>query len=443
MAIRHATTVATPDDGSEVGSNAWNANHVMTDTVAVSSLNMVSATTDVKIDFGSAENCQLQLLNTNSTGGCPDVRFITRSTTPAASDRVGGLLFCGQNSNGDFVNYNAFSNFIVDPTAGAEYSRMSLGTFVNGVNDYGLHIQNQGISLGDTLPAAFAQGSITIRSSRGIYDANGNETLIVQQASSAANHIEVVSANANGDPAIQAAGSDTNVSLQLRAKAAGEVAFYTNSSQRVIIDSSGCVSVNTPTTGTVFAGFGVQFEVNATNNTVIALNRFADSANGATISVNKSRGSSVGVLAIVQSNDVIGQFVCNGVDGETIRTATVIRGVVDVGTPSTTSMPGRIEFLTTPDGTVTAVHRMAVKAAGGVIVGSSSVTASTAGTLVVENYIRNVPVTAGSLPAAAAGNAGARHFVTDATTNVFATTVVGGSTYGVPVYSDGTAWKIG
>jgi hypothetical protein len=49
--------------------------------------------------------------------------------------------------------------------------------------------------------------------------------------------------------------------------------------------------------------------------------------------------------------------------------------------------------------------------------------------------------TVGSLPAA--GNAGRRFFVTDATVTTFASVVAGGGANGVPVYDDGTNWRIG
>lgn len=45
------------------------------------------------------------------------------------------------------------------------------------------------------------------------------------------------------------------------------------------------------------------------------------------------------------------------------------------------------------------------------------------------------------LPAGAV--AGVRGFVTDATATTFASSVVGGGTNKVPVYSDGTTWRIG
>lgn len=51
--------------------------------------------------------------------------------------------------------------------------------------------------------------------------------------------------------------------------------------------------------------------------------------------------------------------------------------------------------------------------------------------------------TVSTLPGAVALGLGARAFVTDANSTTFAATVVGGGSNIVPVYSDGTNWKIG
>ena len=52
-------------------------------------------------------------------------------------------------------------------------------------------------------------------------------------------------------------------------------------------------------------------------------------------------------------------------------------------------------------------------------------------------------VTVATLPAAAAGLTGYRAFVTDANATTFASIVAGGGSNGVPVYCDGTNWRIG
>ena len=62
------------------------------------------------------------------------------------------------------------------------------------------------------------------------------------------------------------------------------------------------------------------------------------------------------------------------------------------------------------------------------------------------NDILNVSTdssTVASLGSASAAGAGARRYVTDATVTTFATSVVGGGSNKVPVYSNGTSWLIG
>lgn len=51
--------------------------------------------------------------------------------------------------------------------------------------------------------------------------------------------------------------------------------------------------------------------------------------------------------------------------------------------------------------------------------------------------------TVATLPDAASLGAGARAFVIDSSVTTFGTTVAGGGATGVPVYSDGTDWKVG
>lgn len=48
-----------------------------------------------------------------------------------------------------------------------------------------------------------------------------------------------------------------------------------------------------------------------------------------------------------------------------------------------------------------------------------------------------------TLTAAATAGAGARAFVSDSNATTFAAVVAGGGANGVPVYSDGTDWRIG
>ena len=59
------------------------------------------------------------------------------------------------------------------------------------------------------------------------------------------------------------------------------------------------------------------------------------------------------------------------------------------------------------------------------------------------NYLKTQATTVAGLVSAVTAGAGARAFVTDANATTFANIVVGGGSNAVPVYSDGTNWKIG
>lgn len=67
-----------------------------------------------------------------------------------------------------------------------------------------------------------------------------------------------------------------------------------------------------------------------------------------------------------------------------------------------------------------------------------------AGTGTLRQYIPVTnPVVVASLPSAATAGSGARSMVTDANATTFASIVAGGGANTVPVYSDGTNWRIG
>jgi hypothetical protein len=55
----------------------------------------------------------------------------------------------------------------------------------------------------------------------------------------------------------------------------------------------------------------------------------------------------------------------------------------------------------------------------------------------------STPVTVAQLLSAAVSGVGARGFVIDASVSTFGSTVTGGGSTKVPVYSDGTNWKVG
>lgn len=67
----------------------------------------------------------------------------------------------------------------------------------------------------------------------------------------------------------------------------------------------------------------------------------------------------------------------------------------------------------------------------------------TTGLTITYGTAKMASYTVSALPAAASAGAGARAFVTDASTPTFGSTVTGGGSTVAPVYSDGTNWKVG
>jgi hypothetical protein len=55
----------------------------------------------------------------------------------------------------------------------------------------------------------------------------------------------------------------------------------------------------------------------------------------------------------------------------------------------------------------------------------------------------NAPIAVADLPSAVTSGIGSRAFVTDSSVSTFGSTVAGGGATKVPVYSDGTNWKVG
>ncbi len=64
-------------------------------------------------------------------------------------------------------------------------------------------------------------------------------------------------------------------------------------------------------------------------------------------------------------------------------------------------------------------------------------------TVAAGRVLKTTPVTVTTLPAAATAGSGSRAFVSDATVTTFASIVAGSGANPVPVYSDGTNWRIG
>ena len=143
------------------------------------------------------------------------------------------------------------------------------------------------------------------------------------------------------------------------------LAMTLDSSERVLIGHTSSIPGITD----------MKLQVNATDSTgSIQLTRWTDNAIGSYLSFCKSRNGTIGSNTVVQDGDGLGQITWNGDDGTDLNMrSSAIYGRVD-GTPGSNDMPGRLEFITTPDGQAFDVNniRMVIKSDGKVGVGTTS-----------------------------------------------------------------------
>ena len=128
------------------------------------------------------------------------------------------------------------------------------------------------------------------------------------------------------------------------------------------IDSSGRLLVGTSIT--LPNSNNELFQVAGGSGTGIGLSRFTADANGANYSFYKSRNATTGSHTVVQTDDVVGAFYYYGSSGSNYQETARISAVIEAGTKSTTSMPGRLVFSTTADGASSPTERMRIDNAG-------------------------------------------------------------------------------
>ena len=157
---------------------------------------------------------------------------------------------------------------------------------------------------------------------------------------------------------------DTNT--KIRFPAADTVSLETGGSERVRVDSNGKILQGSSTgrnTALMAAQATYQLEGVGSNasNFSIFCNSNGTAAGG--IEFGKTRGTSTGGTTVVASGDDLGHISFEGSDGSAQRVAARINVQVD-GTPGSSDMPGRIRFLTTPDGSATEVERLLIDSNG-------------------------------------------------------------------------------
>ena len=149
----------------------------------------------------------------------------------------------------------------------------------------------------------------------------------------------------------------------------GAYALSVDSSKRLLMGSSSARQVGSYTAATQ------QLQIEGTNASTSSVAIIANSASGSggTLSFAKTRATAIGGTTIVQSGDDLGYIEWAGSDGTSLQSAAVIMGEVDT-TPGAGDMPGRLSFLTTPDGSTTPAERVRINSKGQTLFSSGTVT---------------------------------------------------------------------
>jgi len=140
--------------------------------------------------------------------------------------------------------------------------------------------------------------------------------------------------------------------------------FYTNSTERARIDSSGRLLVGTSTARSNFNNTTdtTRLQIEGTDAATSSLSLVCNNGGGvpvASIHLAKSDGASIGSTGAVANNWDLGDIRFSGSDGTEFVQAASIACEVD-GTPGTNDMPGRLVFSTTADGASSPTERMRI-----------------------------------------------------------------------------------
>ncbi len=160
---------------------------------------------------------------------------------------------------------------------------------------------------------------------------------------------------------------------QIRAGQSGTnqtyIDFYTSSAAvpafAARIDRTGALLVGAQNAESSSGGVA---KTQSTALVAYSANYAGNDANGPIIATMKSRAG-----AIVQADDIVGEVRFEGYGGSAYHRTAMIRAMVD-GAPGSGDMPGRLLFMTTPDGSSTPSERMRIDSNGSVGIGTTSPT---------------------------------------------------------------------
>ena len=167
----------------------------------------------------------------------------------------------------------------------------------------------------------------------------------------------------------------------------GRIVFLTTAdgassvTERMRLTSTGQVLIgHTAAVNSIYAaanaipGLSVFDATSASSSILLMRNDATGPASTPLLSLGRSRSATTGAHTVVQVGDTLGAVNFVGSDGSAFKEAAKIIAQSDTGTPSATSMAGRLAFFTTPSASVTPSERMRIDSAGIMMVGQTTAT---------------------------------------------------------------------
>jgi len=238
------------------------------------------------------------------------------------------------------------------------------------------------------------------------------------------------------DPAAPVLYIANNTSVLTAVGSGGTATSLVNGSSNVVVAANSNITMGV-------AGNANVFTINGLGNTTIGgtlnlgtpalstgvLGLFSSSAAATTFISPSGIGSSNTTIVLPPNAGSNGSFLRTDGANTTGWATTFGNGTSNVSIPA---VNGNV--------TITAVGNttMTITGTGANIAGTANVTGA-----LVAPTVRTTSGTFSALPAAATAGAGARGFITDGNTATFNSQVTSGGSNAVPVFSDGTNWKVG
>jgi hypothetical protein len=135
------------------------------------------------------------------------------------------------------------------------------------------------------------------------------------------------------------------------------IAFRTNNVEGMRLQSSGQLTI-----GSTVAGGKLDVHQTSSNDVM----RLVNYGNPNKILVRRTQGTQISPTAITTTNTVLGRFDFEGYNGTGFTPAASIESTLDATGGTSTDMPGRLTFWTTPDGSGTMIERLRITNSGNV-----------------------------------------------------------------------------